>query len=111
MEHIIGKHIDGYKVDELLDLDERGLVTQISEPMSDTHKPHIEILNSMIKTMEAAGSPWLLTRFEDGYYAGKVVLWKERKAIRCKMCRGFLNGRPKRFTESLTHKQLGKDCK
>jgi hypothetical protein len=89
---ITGKHIRGFKVDELLDLDERGLVTQISEPMSDTHKPHIEILNSMIKTMEAAG-------------------WKERKAIRCKMCRGFLNGRPKRFTESLTHKQLGKDCK
>jgi hypothetical protein len=107
---IEGKHIIGYKIDELIDLDKRGLVKAFSEPLSRDFKRHRDILKSMMATAEAAGSPWLLTELDNGYHCGRVVLWKENKAIRCKLCRTFLNARPLKFGLSITHHQLGRPC-
>jgi len=102
----IRRIVDGYRIQELLDLAERGLVTQFSEPLNMDYWKDIEIYKSMTATAEAAGSPWVATHNGDGRW----VLWKENKALRCKLCKSFLGVRPPRYKRGLTHKQLGLEC-
>jgi RNase P subunit RPR2 len=64
----------------------------------------------MMEAAESAGSPYLLTRIEHGYSKGSVVLWKEKKSIRCKKCGNFLNARPPKFKATLTHRMVGVKC-
>jgi hypothetical protein len=100
----------GHKVDEILDLDFRGLAMQFSYPLYPKKSPDREVLHSMMETAEAAGSPYLLTEVENGFYTGRVILWKERKSLRCNKCKAFLNARPQKYKPSLTHKHVGRMC-
>ena len=107
---IHGKHIYGFKASELLDLDERGLVIQFSEPIKPDYWKEAQILESMIKTATKAGSPWLVTKIENGWYEGRLVMWKENKALRCSFCKDYLNARPLKLKRRITHKHVGKEC-
>jgi len=108
---ITAKTVLGYKLSEAEDLDERGLMRQFSEPLRDNHPEEKEILQSMMETAERAGTPYILTRVEDhSFYHGLVLLWKERKAIRCHKCGNYLNIRPLRYHPIVTHRQLGVKC-
>jgi hypothetical protein len=108
---IEGETLGGYKIAELFDLDDRGLVVQFSYPIHPKRVAEMAALNSMIDTAISAGSPYLLTKItENKYYRGRLVLWKENKALRCKQCNGFLGRRPKKFKTCLTHKHVGRKC-
>ena len=107
---ITGERILGYKLPEVEDLDERGLMRQFSEPLRDNHPEEKAVLHSMMETAERAGTPYVLTRIVGGYAHGEVILWKERKAIRCHKCGNFLNARPPRYKPIVTHRQLGMKC-